>query len=125
MQIYDSAVKAEDFAVYLRVLSRKLKKRPFALFMDQLNVHKAKIVKPLYTELGITPIFNKAGSPDFNPIESTFAQVKREYCRQRLRSLANDLYFDMAENMKKSFEKVTKDMCQNCILRSERKLQAT
>ena len=107
MHVYDSAVKAEDFVAYLKVLSKKLKKQPFALFMDQLNVHKAKIVKPLYTELRITPIFNKAGSPDFNPIESTFAQVKREYCRQRLRSLANDQYFDMAENMRKSFKKVT------------------
>ena len=34
MQVYDTAVKANDFAAYLRVLSRKLKKQPFALFMD-------------------------------------------------------------------------------------------
>ena len=84
MHIYDQAVKAEDFIPYLKVLSRKMKKEPFALFMDQLNVHKAKIVQPYYKELGITPIYNKAGSPDYNPIESTFSQVKREYSRLRL-----------------------------------------
>ena len=86
--------------------------------MDQLNVHKAKIVKPIYQELGIVPIFNKAGSPDYNPIESTFSQVKREYCRLRLSSLANDQYFEMSESMRKAFKKVTRDMCENCIIRS-------
>ena len=48
MHIYDKAVKADDFVPYLKVLSRKMKKQPFALFMDQLNVHKAKLVKPVY-----------------------------------------------------------------------------
>ena len=79
--------------------------------MDQLNVHKAKIVKPIYQELGIKVIFNKAGSPDYNPIESNFSQVKREYCRLRLSALTNDKYFEMAENMRNAFKKVTKEMC--------------
>ena len=48
MHIYDKAVKADDFVPYLKVLSKKMKKKPFALFMDQLNVHKAKLVKPVY-----------------------------------------------------------------------------
>jgi transposase len=82
----------------------------------------AKAVNPVYKELGITRIFNKAGSPDYNPIESVFSQVKRDYCRVRLRSLANDQAFLMAENIKKSFKKVTREICKNCIIRSEAKL---
>ena len=104
-------MKADDFIPYLKVLSRKMKKKPFALFMDQLNVHKAKIVQPLYKELLITPIYNKAGSPDYNPIESTFSQVKREYSRIRLSSLVNDQIFLQADNIRKAFKKVTRTMC--------------
>ena len=93
------------------MFSKKLKGKPFALFMDQLTVHRAKLVNPVYKELKITRIFNKTGSPDYNPIESVFSQVKRDYCRNRLQSLANDQAFFIAENIRKSFKKVTREMC--------------
>ena len=48
LQIYDKAVDAENFKDFLHAFSKKLKGKPFALFMDQLNVHKAKIVNPVY-----------------------------------------------------------------------------
>lgn len=41
--------------------------------MDQLAVHKSKEVRPVYEELGITPIFNIGYSPEFNPIEAVFS----------------------------------------------------
>ena len=58
--------------------------------MDNLGVHKGKNVKPWYVELDIVPIYNVGYSPEFNPIEACFSQVKREYSRGRLNALAND-----------------------------------
>ena len=43
----EMAFKAETFIPYLKQLKR-LNPRPFALFMDQLNVHKSKEVVPWY-----------------------------------------------------------------------------
>ena len=38
---FDRAINQEDFKNYLKKLSAKHKKRPLALFMDQLPVHRA------------------------------------------------------------------------------------
>ena len=62
--------------------------------MDQLGVHKSNVLKKIYTELDLEPIFNVGYSPEFNPIESVFSQVKRTYSRIRLNKLANDEIFD-------------------------------
>ena len=45
ISIHDSAITADDFVVYLKNLRRKHPKRPLALFMDQLAVHKTLLVK--------------------------------------------------------------------------------
>ena len=89
----EMAFKAETFIPYLKQLKR-LNPGPIALFMDQLNVHKAKLVMPWYEKLNIKPIFNIGYSPEFNPIEACFSQVKRSYNRERLNSLANDRTFN-------------------------------
>ena len=62
--------------------------------MDQLKVHKEKNVVKHYPELDIMPIFNVSYSPEFNPIESCFSQVKRHFCAERLNVLANFGVFD-------------------------------
>ena len=47
--ICESAVNAETFNIFLKSLSQRFHRRPIALFMDSLRVHKAQIVKPTYT----------------------------------------------------------------------------
>ena len=47
-------------------------------------MHKSKQVKEVYSELDVKPIYNVGYSPEFNPIESVFSQVKRTYNRERL-----------------------------------------
>lgn len=80
---YNQAVVTSDFKDYLRVL-RRGNRGGLALFMDQLAVHRAGEVKVLCAELDITILFNVSYSPEFNPIESVFSQVKRTYARVRL-----------------------------------------
>ena len=42
-----------------------------------------------YETYDIVPIFNETYSPDYNPIETIFSQVKRRYKEARLNKLAN------------------------------------
>ena len=52
--------------------------------MDNLWVHKRPEILHLYDQLNIAPIYNVGYSPDYNPIESVFSIVKREYNKRRL-----------------------------------------
>jgi hypothetical protein len=113
--IYDAAVDRDDFAMYLKALSKSYHHRPFYLMMDNLAVHKTDTVRDVYRELRITPVFNVSYSPQYNPIESVFSIVKREYCKQRLHHVANNLAFDVPTNIRSAFKTVTKVQIQNCI----------
>lgn len=77
--IHPKSIKAEEFQVFLRQLSGRFEGKPFAIFMDNLSVHKTNVSKELFTSLGIMPIFNIPYSPQFNGIESYFSLLKNEY----------------------------------------------
>ena len=89
IKICRTAITSDIFIKYLKDLSEKNKKYPLAIFQDQLQVHKSNKVKPFYHTLNIVPIYNVGYSPEFNPIESVFSQVKRTFCRDRLNKLVN------------------------------------
>ena len=91
--------------------------------MDQLSVHKEKTVRPYYGSLDILPIFNVSYSPEFNPIESCFSQVKRHYCAERLNILANFGVFDQNKTIRSAFSKVTPALVTSCAARSFSKLK--
>ena len=88
-QVYDSAVDEKRFLAFLNKMSIAMGEEPFALFMDRLNVHRMISVREEMMNLNIFPIFNCPASPDFNAIETCFAQTKRKYKRERLRALVN------------------------------------
>ena len=90
--------------------------------MDQLSVHKDKPMRPYYAQLDIMPIFNISYSPELNPIESCFSQVKRYFCAERLNFLANFGVFDQNKTIRKAFEKVTPALVKSCAERSLNKL---
>ena len=69
-------------------------KRSLALFMDNLAVHKHREVQLEYDKLDITPVFNVAYSPEFNPIEAVFSKVKSIYNQKRLNCLVNKIGFN-------------------------------
>ena len=72
-------------------------------------------MKPWYEKLNIMPIFNVGYSPEFNPIEACFSQVKRAYNRERLNALANDRSFNQTTEIKVAFRQVTPALVQACI----------
>ena len=64
-------------------------------------------MKPVYIELDIVPVYNVGYSPEFNPIESVFSQVKRVFCRKRLNKLVNKEEFNTNKVIRAAFAKVT------------------
>ena len=115
----DHAYDGAEFAAYLKVLRRRYGRTPLALLMDNLTVHKAKdVVKPLYAQLDIMPVWNVAYSPEFNPIESAFSIVKRHFCKTRLNQLVNRRGFNFERTIEESFRKVTVVHCRALVRKS-------
>ena len=81
-------------------------------------MHKSKEVKPHWERLNITRILNVGYSPEFNPIESVFSQVKRDFCRQRLNALVNNAEFAATTYIKKAFKRLKQPAIAACVRRS-------
>ena len=56
--IHPRSINTETFVAFVRQLSQKLAGEDFALFLDNLSVHKSGQAKLLFEELNITEIFN-------------------------------------------------------------------
>ena len=116
--ICESAVIAETFNKFLESLSQRFRRRPLALFMDQLSVHRAIAVKPTYQKLDILPVYNVSYSPQFNPIEAVFSKLKAHFSRQRLHNLVNKLGFNADRQIKTALTKITQRHCAACARKS-------
>ena len=77
--IHPRAINTDVFVAFVRQLSEKLGGGDFALFLDNLSVHKTKDAKLLFEALNITEIFNAPYCTQFNGIESYFYQIKATY----------------------------------------------
>ena len=93
--------------MFLWKLSEKNDYKPLAILLDNLSAHKTPLVKEEAVECDILRIPNVSYSPDYNPIESCFSQVKRHFCSERLNILANHQEFDWKKLIKASFKKIT------------------
>jgi transposase len=49
------------------------------LFLDNLAVHKARAVAPVYEELNMSTIYCAPYSPQYNGIESYWFLIKQEF----------------------------------------------
>ena len=95
------------FIEHLKLLRDKHGDQPLAIYCDSLSVHKSKETKPWWEKLDIKRIFNVGYSPEFNPIEACFSQVKREFCKKRLNALVNQEEFEVVKVIKQAFKLVT------------------
>ena len=71
--IHPKAINTEVFVSFVKQMSEKVGGEDFALFLDNLSVHKTKDAKLLFESLNITEIFNVPYCPQFNGIESYFS----------------------------------------------------
>ena len=107
LKVQEEAVNADSFKDYVIKLSKKMNEEPFLLFMDRLASHRTLALAQTCELRGITKCLNIGYCPQFNPIENTFAEVKRVFNKARLSALSNNEEFDMKVNIKKAFKVIT------------------
>ena len=113
--IHPLAINTETFVAFVRKLAGKLGGGDFALFLDNLTVHKTRSAKLLFEELNITEIFNVPYCPQFNGIESYFAQVKATYKKLLLQHVISEVHVDTMDLIKWSLERVSSETATRCV----------
>ena len=92
--IHPNSITTKEFIEFVEKLSDKFHGQEFAIFMDNLQVHKTKEVLETCKRLKARPIFNVPYSPDFNGIESYFSLLKGEYKKLMLERLIKGIKVD-------------------------------
>ena len=87
VRMHPKSVNIPKFLTFLDDLRRQRWADDIALFIDQLSVHRSKVVRDRAEELSIPIIFNACYSPDNMPIEHVFSVVKRNFRRHRLENI--------------------------------------
>lgn len=108
------SISTLEYVEFLKKLSKKFQNQPFALFMDNLAVHKSEDAKEAYKKYKIMPIYNMPYSPQYNGIESYFSLVKAEYKNLLLKHIVNDLDFDSLKLINTSIKAVSNDKAKAC-----------
>src|SRR5437660_239354 len=83
----DGALTGPHFLGYLRQVLRPELNPGDVVVMDNLRTHKLAGVASLLAERGARALYLPPYSPDFNPIEQAFSQVKARLRRERLRTV--------------------------------------
>jgi transposase len=107
--IHPKAINSEIFVAFIQQLSQKLGGGDFALFLDNLSVHKTKDARHIFEKLNITEIFNVPYCPQFNGIESYFAQLKANYKKLLLKCVIKDASYDTADLIRQSIANVSNE----------------
>ena len=104
--IYPNSITTKEFIEFVEMLSDKFHGQEFAIFMDNLQVHKTKEVLETCKRLKARPIFNVPYSPDFNGIETYFSLLKGEYKKLILERLIKGIKVDSSSMIVQSIQKV-------------------
>jgi transposase len=99
--LQDVAYNADTFLNFLEALVPKLHPRVKYILMDNLSFHHNKRVKDFLVSRKLQPLYIPPYSPQFNPIEEVFSQLKRRFQRlylidnkpfnQSVRDAVNDI----------------------------------
>ena len=94
--------KARDFVEFMKCVRRENSGKKIVMIVDNAKIHKAKISLEEAEELDIVLIYLPPYSPDLNPIEFEWKDMKRE--------LAKFLNFDeVVGNAKSIAERLMKE----------------
>ena len=74
--IFEGTLNKELFAEYLKTQLKPTLSPDDIVLLDNSSVHKSKLVLQTMEECGIKYLFLPPYSPDFNPIELLWAQMK-------------------------------------------------
>jgi transposase len=85
LMTHPGAVNGRTFLRFVRTRLAPWLRRGDVVVMDNLNIHKMLVVQAAIRAAGATPVYLPTYSPELNPIERWWADLKRE-----LRKLAID-----------------------------------
>ena len=108
-------INTEIFVAFISQIADKLGGGDFALFLDNLSVHKTKDAKHVFEKLNITEIFNVPYCPQFNGIESYFSQLKATYKKLLLKCVINDAPYDTIGLIKQSIDSISNENATRCV----------
>ena len=112
---HPNSITTKEFIEFVEMLSDKFHGQEFAIFMDNLQVHKTKEVLDTCKRLKARPIFNVPYSPDFNGIETYFSLIKGEYKKLILERLIKGIKVDSSSMIVQSIQKVDKEKAKRCV----------
>ncbi len=113
--IIPKSIKTEEFKAFLYQLSDYFEGKPFAVFLDNLSVHKTNLSKDVFSELKIIPIFNIPYSPQFNGIESYFSLLKGEYKKLMMQVVMKGERADSVELINLAVKMVDNEKTKKCV----------
>ena len=86
-ELHDRSIDKEKFWSYCLALKKKMGKRPWVLYLDNLRVHTSEDSVKFLDKEGIPCIWAPLYSPEYNPIELYFSQLKHWVKKARLRGM--------------------------------------
>ena len=113
--VHPRAINTEIFLAFVKQVAQKVNGSDFALFLDNLNVHKTKEAKLLFESLNITVVFNVPYCPQFNGIESYFSQIKATYKKMLLKCVIEEVPYDTVSLIKESIQSISDENVKRCV----------
>ena len=77
--VFEFSVNIDKFLQYLSGLRAANPGVPICLFLDNLSAHTSERAKTAMREHGFRYIYNVPYSPEFNPIEFVFSEIKTNF----------------------------------------------
>jgi transposase len=70
------SAKAVDFAAFILDFPATSFTK---VLLDNASIHKSKAVKEAFDRMGLSQVFTAPYSPEWNPVELYFSEIKRQY----------------------------------------------
>ena len=120
---YNKAVKIPDFVDFIQLLNQKVNAKSWSMFMDNLSVHRSKAVRNELERINVTPIYNVVYSPEYNPIEMSFAIVKQRFRALKTNDIINNSSQKTIDLIKAGFNSIDPGITRKHIDHCERLIQ--
>ena len=85
--VFNKSVNKDKFKQYVDGVRVANPDAKICLFMDNLSVHSSEHSKKVMRDHGFRFIYNCAYQPDYNPIETVFSMVKRNFKALRAKKM--------------------------------------
>lgn len=118
VSIFEQSVDRFKFESSLIKLREKNQYKKICIFLDNLSVHRSKVVTEKAKELNIPLIYNCPYYPEGNPIELVFAQAKHNYKKEKLQQIVTNKKIYQKVLITNSFKKIGKEVTKRCIKHS-------